>query len=474
MLLLLCWAGVSCSSGGGGSFVAPPAPEWPRSDGDAANGRLSVPLSGNPGTLRWRFDLEARPSASPVVGPTGVIYVGTEAGELFALEPTGELRWRFSTGAPQAVGGLLADLHGRLYFGTEDGIFRAVSEEGIEIWRRDLGSFVPFSPLLEVDSFDLTVTGVFGGTEDGRFLALDGESGDIRWQVSDLGMPAGAPARDVDGRIYALATSGQLEVLSLRGTRLLRIETGDAPVAAPMLLDISPVVGFGTAMGAVRSWTQAGTPRWAADLPAPLAGGLARTSALSGGELLVLVVAVDEAGRVFLLDGRTGRPSGVCVGGESDGFPCWRDRDCELGSCAGEVFYPLGEAPAVPPTSGSDGTLVFFTRNLEGGTTVRLLSPKVCSAGERAGILCRTEADCPNASCTPETEEGGVAALRWSFSDGRCGGELEGTACRDDLDCSDGVPCLGTLAAVEHPPAVGLDGTLYFGTADGFLYALGP
>jgi outer membrane protein assembly factor BamB len=122
-----------------GGFQAP---------GSATLYALSTAASGpSPQTL-WSVDLgAARVMASPTVGPDGTIYVGTAAGQLFAVTPDGQVKWSVMTG-PTVKSAAALGADGTVYHPTSDGRMYAVSPQGQVKWAFDFGQHLGPTPLV--------------------------------------------------------------------------------------------------------------------------------------------------------------------------------------------------------------------------------------------------------------------------------------------------------------------------------------
>src|SRR5207248_8044063 len=81
------------------SLQSSAASAWPMFHGNAQHTGLS-PFSGpTVPFLRWTFQTGGPVDASPAVGQ-GRIYFGSKDGNLYALNPQGQLVWTFHTGHP--------------------------------------------------------------------------------------------------------------------------------------------------------------------------------------------------------------------------------------------------------------------------------------------------------------------------------------------------------------------------------------
>ncbi len=183
------------------AFNADPAGEWPFSAADqihsapaiAADGTVYVATFDNTitagdsglvnflyainpdGTLQWELSLPDPVDSSPVLGPDGTIYLSMWGGDLFAVDPSGDVKWTFPDGtfptgtrnSTPAVG-----VDGTVYVGM-DGVY-AVNPDGSLKWR--------YQPSASFGSFDSPILigedgTVYAGNFDKTFFAIYGSSG---------------------------------------------------------------------------------------------------------------------------------------------------------------------------------------------------------------------------------------------------------------------------------------------------------
>ena len=78
------------------------------------------------GTLRWNFKTGDMMDSSPVVGPDGTIYIGSEDHSLYAVNSDGSQKWHFQTGGAIHSSPAIAG-DGTVYVGSQDTSFYAVS-----------------------------------------------------------------------------------------------------------------------------------------------------------------------------------------------------------------------------------------------------------------------------------------------------------------------------------------------------------
>ncbi len=138
---------------------------------------------------------KARITADPVVGGGRVFTLDSEA-TVSAVSPSGELLWQTSLVPPQdnggdASGGGLAYGRGKLYVASAFGTLTALDPAtGGQVWQQDLGMTGNASPTVHDDLVYLVAGDRLG-------MALDAETGRIRWQVNaapDVNNINGGPA----------------------------------------------------------------------------------------------------------------------------------------------------------------------------------------------------------------------------------------------------------------------------------------
>ena len=170
------------------------------------------------GRINWQTDdLGGSMVGSPALSPDGILYVGTFASEVIALNAeNGEILWRIPTsdwvwGAP-----VLKD--DRLYFGVLDGNFYAVNaRSGENLW----GPFqadgtIPDSPLVtdEAIYFTTQVGSLYGFNLDGSPLLspnpkiLGGKLAASPVQAGDLILVAQTDANKIPVVLLALDKNG--------------------------------------------------------------------------------------------------------------------------------------------------------------------------------------------------------------------------------------------------------------------------
>lgn len=167
-------------------------PEAPEDSADFSNHIFSIGPGGNVyipagdipalmcrnpnGTRRWEFipDEEDEPATGATIAPDGTIYLGTEDGNLYALNPNGRKIWKvtFRSGIV-ALPALGSD--GTIYLQTEnDSVFALNPTDGSKKWPFYAGGSEN-SPAVGPDNTIFV-------SQDDTLFALDPTNGQIKWR----------------------------------------------------------------------------------------------------------------------------------------------------------------------------------------------------------------------------------------------------------------------------------------------------
>lgn len=201
------------------------------------------------GGPKWKFKTNGKIFSSPVVND-GVAYVGSEDQNLYAIEvETGTLKWKFPTGG--AVHTSPAYYNGVVYLGSFDGYYYALdAETGKEKWRfktegerwmgekgywgmkpmeeyhNDPWDFFLSSPALDKNQQDLRV---YFGSSDGHLYALNAATGKLEWKFKTGGIIHSSPAL-YKGRVYVGSWDSKMYALDAKtGDLVWSFQTGTQP-----------------------------------------------------------------------------------------------------------------------------------------------------------------------------------------------------------------------------------------------------
>jgi outer membrane protein assembly factor BamB len=126
------------------STVTAPATEEHQLKETPTQSLLSSPTPGEsnptPGKLKWKVKVEGQAASRPAI-VDGVVYYGTGAGRLYAVEAqTGQELWVSEIGGPIQQEDLVV-LDGVIYAGSKDNRIYAVDNQiGEKVWDFDAGN----------------------------------------------------------------------------------------------------------------------------------------------------------------------------------------------------------------------------------------------------------------------------------------------------------------------------------------------
>jgi hypothetical protein len=157
------------------------------------------------GSIRWKFPILADPgelNSSPAVNPAdGTIYVGSDNFNVYAINPNGTEKWRFTTGADVESSPFVAidpiDDIPTVYIGSDDDkVYALNAETGAKKWEFLTGGpNVVSSPVVDLDGT------IYIGSEDGKVYAIN-PNGDEKWNFPTGGQVRSSPALGKAGFIH--------------------------------------------------------------------------------------------------------------------------------------------------------------------------------------------------------------------------------------------------------------------------------
>lgn len=484
VLTLVLLAG--CNSGGSSSPTPGVATAWQRFRGDSANsGRGLGPAAVTRAEVTRIAIDETAPlspiTSSPAIGSDGTVYIGSEGGTLKALTPDGELRWSARScgacpAAAQALGKLQSspatysfNNHTWLFVGSGSGRVYIFEESGgstsctgcfdprtsdPDISHVDIAS----SPLFVTHSQTANVTAIIVGASIERFSAAG-----------------------VFGKVYAIAADATLLWDYPRGT------------GWPAGFTASPALGGGRSVvissdeGTVHAIGQNGTPLWTSTIGLFRDSGtlFAQSPIVAAG--LVFVNTVDGQLAALTQDGRTRLWQRSLSGTRFTSSmalafqpPLTATPTPEPPQTPTPTSTALnGERTATPtPIPGEEATNTPTPSATISPTPFSLVSTlfAVSEQGELLIIDSRSGA-LIESSELQESIDGTVVSSGAYSSDGHLVfGSTNGTVYA--LNGTTGLSAWPPISlspgyAIRSSPSIALDGTIWVGSDDGYLYRIG-
>jgi outer membrane protein assembly factor BamB len=164
------------------------------------------------GELIWSYDINTPIIGSPTVGYYWMVYVTGLDGILYAIDDYATLRWTFDTEGP-IYSAPVVGYDGKIYVSSQDGTLYAIRPNGTTVW-----TFATKGPgrlkgaIFAAPVIDKNGTVYVSGFYDPNLYALDANTGSVKWVrnfefVADpcdpnKGHPFAPPAIDANGIIY--------------------------------------------------------------------------------------------------------------------------------------------------------------------------------------------------------------------------------------------------------------------------------
>ena len=258
---------------------------WPLAGGCPTRAGRSELLGPQSGTVKWTVS-EPSVGSSPVIGSGGLVWLGTEGGDVLAITSSGAIRSRFSTRAPVRSTAAI-DAQGNAVIVGGDGVLYGL-RAGLDLpGDEDAGdagdgsdggdggnggnTIVVFSrPLSSPPSGPLASSPVIGGdgtiyvgTSDGKLVALGAQGTNERWSVVTNDTSGSSPALGQAETVYLASSDGKLYATRPEGTRAWSFDLG-APASGSAAVGGDGTVYVGTSDGKLHAVTPEGVERWAA------------------------------------------------------------------------------------------------------------------------------------------------------------------------------------------------------------------
>jgi orotate phosphoribosyltransferase len=157
----------------------------------------------NPGLLRWKWETgpinvqrNGVVKSAPCVSGT-TIFVGCDTGYLAALSVEGDALWRFMVrDRERGVHSSPVVSGDYIFFGAYDGFLYCVNRlSGEPRWESRIGQWIGSSPAIIAER-KIVCVGVESGEANGEVVAVEMESGAVRWRFGAKQYVHGSPLHD--------------------------------------------------------------------------------------------------------------------------------------------------------------------------------------------------------------------------------------------------------------------------------------
>jgi len=198
-------------------------------------GVSKVVIEKTPYALLWSFKTNGSIYSSPAIGPDGTVYIGSDDGNLYALNPDGTVNWKFETAwCIRSTPAISPD--GTLYFVSDDGFLYALDTKSLLKrlkWKVNIG--IPFSNWFSRSSPAIGSDGtIYVGSFDRNLYAITPD-GKLKWKFSTNDLLVSSPAVGNDGTIYVGSYDDNLYAIAPDGKLKWRFSTGNDVASSPAI-----------------------------------------------------------------------------------------------------------------------------------------------------------------------------------------------------------------------------------------------
>jgi PKD repeat protein len=200
---------------------------WPKCHRDLNNTGQSPYNGPQTNTTIWNYPTGAINYASPVIGTDRTIYIGSDNGKVYAINPDGTLKWTCNTGG-KILGSAAIGADGTIYIGSYDKKIYAINSDGTLKWTYTTEGEIRGSAVIGSDRT------IYVGSSDNKVYAINPE-GILKWTYTAGKTIDGSLAIGKDGTIYVGSYDKYLHALNPDGTLKWKYKTWQFYYASPSI-----------------------------------------------------------------------------------------------------------------------------------------------------------------------------------------------------------------------------------------------
>ncbi len=309
---------------------------------------------GNGPVLKWKFNTAFQIFSSPAIDNKGNIYFGSQDRHVYALDPNGNLIWKKLLG--RKVNSSPVIYQDKLYVGSQDTYFYTLSLlTGDVIHRFKTNDSVHASAAIDFRG------NVYFGSYDGVFYSLE-NNGDLRWSYKTAAAIDSSPSIDSRGNVYVASTDNNVYSFKNNGELRWKFPTESKLTASPAIggTGIIYIGSHDKKLYAISAST--GKELWNFETNGKIISSVAigSNNTLYFGSLDEYLYAVDESGKLLWKRSlRNNISSSPAIGKNGYIYVGSFDHNLYMISPTGNVVwsYNLGDYIASSPNFFVDGSL---------------------------------------------------------------------------------------------------------------------
>jgi outer membrane protein assembly factor BamB len=208
-----------------------PAAQWPMLGYCPTHAGRGPNVGAKTNHVRWTATLGAGVTGGVSIAADGTVYVGAADGKLYAVSPTGSIKWAAAVGASSFTSAVPAIAqNGSVYIGNEDENLYAVSNSGAVLWEYRVGGKLFTSANVGGDG---TIY-IGGANEDEAMFAL-ANNGALRWKFVAGNDVDSSPAIGFDGTVYVGSENANMYALGANGAEKWAFDDKEEGAQTPVI-----------------------------------------------------------------------------------------------------------------------------------------------------------------------------------------------------------------------------------------------
>ena len=178
---------------------------------------------------KWHFTAGGAITGALALGSDGTIYATSEGGMLYAVDPSGNLKWKFETGPTTEAPAIAAD--GTIYVANEEERIFAVDPTGTQKWSQGGGPYADKDPAWKAAAIDSThlYTPWRGAM---RAIMLNG--GTFDWPTG-IGFQRGGSVSILPNGLVVYPGNGRIDAADFQGRTAWQYPVMDPPLTVDMI-----------------------------------------------------------------------------------------------------------------------------------------------------------------------------------------------------------------------------------------------